>query len=118
MYSGPTLSQLRRQVDALKRKYAKELAVYRLRRVASEICLLWDIATAKRQPKPDPFACIRRVADAGFRLNTWMPFHNYIQRCRDNNRHPEVRDIVTTLLPWAAEAGYINFLRWDAPAAA
>ena len=35
----PTLSQLRRRVDALQRKYARELAFVRLRRLAEEHAL-------------------------------------------------------------------------------
>ena len=98
------------------RKYARELAIYRLKPVADQITELWAIAVSKKQPKPDPFACVRKVADAGFRLNTYMALHQYIRRCLDNNRHPEVRSIIITLLPWAAESSYLRSLKWDPPA--
>ena len=49
----PTLSQLRRSIDALKRKYAKELAVVRLRRLAEEHSLQWTYATYQGRPLPN-----------------------------------------------------------------
>ena len=47
-----TLSQLRRRVDALKRKYARELAVVRLRRQAEEFSHRWARDVADRKPAP------------------------------------------------------------------
>ena len=58
MYS---ISQLRRQFEALKRKYARVIAAAVLKPVADQIVNLWDIATAKKQPKPNPLLCIQKV---------------------------------------------------------
>ena len=52
-----TLSQIRRELEALKRKYARVIAVAVLRPVADRITRLWEIAVAKKQPKPDPVGC-------------------------------------------------------------
>ena len=114
MYS---LSEIRRQVDALRRRLAPELAVLRLRKLATEFCCQWDTAIANHQPAPAPHPFILRVAGAGFRLNTFTTFHKYLDRCREDNRHPQPSDIVSKLLPWAARDGYLAAFKWDAPAA-
>ena len=79
MYS---ISQLRRQFEALKRKYARVIAAAVLKPVADKIVNLWDIATAKKQPKPNPLLCIQKVVQAGFRLDTFTALHTYIKDCR------------------------------------
>ena len=110
-----TLSQIRSQVDALCRKYHRELAIYRATRVASEIAQLWMIAVANRQPKPRPFFCVRKFVEAGFRLTTYMEFQNYLQRCIDEDRFPEIRPIITTLLPWTANRPWLHRVAWNLP---
>ena len=37
-----TLSEIRRRVDALKRKFARELAIIKLRRIAEDVADDWD----------------------------------------------------------------------------
>ena len=54
-----TLSQIRSGINALRRKYAKELAIYRLRQLAEELCDQWAAAVARqetgaRTPHPHP----------------------------------------------------------------
>ena len=115
---GASLASIRRQVDALKRKFAPELAIIRLSRVANEITELWHIAIANKQPKPDPYACVRKVADAGFRLHTYMAFEKYLQRCIDDDRRPVIRGIITTLLPWSANGSWLNNLERNIPGTA
>lgn len=113
MYS---LSEIRRQVDALRRRLAPELAFLRLRKLAEEFCCQWDTAVTNHQPPPDPHPFILRVANAGFRLNTFMALHKYLDRCRDRNSNPQSRDIVSNLLPWATKGGYLAAFQWDTPA--
>ena len=113
MYS---LSEIRRQVDALRRRLAPELAVLRLRKLAEEFCCQWDTAIANHRQTPEPHPFILRIAGAGFRLNTFMALHKYLDRCREGNSHPQPRDIVSNLLPWAAKGGYLAAFQWDAPA--
>ena len=113
MYS---LSEIRRQVDALRRRLAPELAVLRLHKLAKEFRFQWDTAIANHQPAPEPHPFILRIAGAGFRLNTFMALQKYLDRCRDRNNHPQPRDIVTNLLPWATKGGYLAPFQWDPPA--
>ena len=37
-----TISQIRRRIDALKRKFAPELAIIKLRRIAEAVADEWD----------------------------------------------------------------------------
>ena len=46
-----TISELRRRVDALCRKYATELRIYRLRHLALEFCD--EMAVAVQNPNPE-----------------------------------------------------------------
>ena len=94
------LSGLRRRVDALLRKYAKEVAVVRLRRLTQEYSLEWTVAVADRQSPPETHPFILRVADAGFRLTTFMSVHKYLERCRNQNNVPDSTKMVQALLPW------------------
>ena len=95
----PSLASLRRQVNALKRKFARVLAAYRLRLVANRIVELWNIAVAKTQPVPDPIDCVHIVADAGFRPKSWNPLHAYIRNCRRYDTSPAAEEIINRLIP-------------------
>ena len=105
-----TLSQIRRRVDALKRRFARELAIIRLRRIAEAVAHDWD----PDQP-PEPADVIGRITRAGFRLPTFIN----LRRCLDDTRRredvPEPETIVLSLLPWASADRYRNLLRWELP---
>ena len=94
-----TLSQLRRQFEALKRKYARQIAAAVLRSTASEITRLWEIAIARKQPKPSPLLCIQEVVKAGFRLTTFNKLHAYLEDRRRYGGVPEADEIINRLLP-------------------
>ena len=94
-----TLSQIRRRVDALKRKYASDLTVIRLRPLAEDYCLLWTEAMTDGNSPPDSYAFIRHIARQGFRLNSFTGLHLYLERCRENGRNPNTIGIVAALLP-------------------
>ena len=68
-----TLSQIRRRVNALKRRFAPELAIIRLRRIAESVSEDWD----PDQP-PEPADVITRIAKAGFRLPTFVRLSRYL----------------------------------------
>ena len=102
LYRPPTISSLRRQLEALKRKFevfkrkhARVIAAGILKPVARQISKLWKIAVEKKQPMPNPLACVRKVVDAGFRLNTLNALHGYIQRCRRYDNLPEPEEIIS-----------------------
>ena len=108
-----TLSQIRRRVDALKRKFAPELAIIRLRRIAEAVSDHWDPS----EP-PKPADVIARIAKAGLRLPTFIRLRRYLDDARRQGDVPESEAIVLNLLPWAWEDRYRAFLRWDLPAPA
>ena len=98
-----TLSALRARVRALQRKFARELAALRLRRLAEEHCRQSSAARADRQPPPGSHAFIRRVAAAGFRLPSFMAVHKYLERCRANYSLPDREDLLQALIPWSRD---------------
>ena len=106
-----TISQLRRRIDALKRKFAPELAIIKLRRIAEAVSEEWDPS----EP-PEPHDVVQRVAKAGFRLNTFGRLSNYLKDIRRQGDVPEPESIILQLLPWAWKDRYRKLLSWDLPA--
>ena len=95
------MNDLRRRVNALRRKMARKLAVVRLRRLADEFSLQWAAAIADRRPALESHPFVRRlVDDAGFRLPTFMALHKYLDHCRRQDAIPRPVEIVRSLLPW------------------
>ncbi|MDE2939611.1 MAG: hypothetical protein OXR67_11985 [Chloroflexota bacterium] len=111
-----TLSEIRREIRALQRKYHKELTIYRMRRVTEEVHHECARAVADRQDPPKTLEIIRKIADKGFRLTTWMHLHNYLDQVREKNEIPEPRRMLLALLPWAWETKYDNLLMRELPA--
>ena len=78
-----TISDLRRRVDALCRKYATELRIYRLRRLALEFCD--EMAEAVQGPKPEKPRSITdwakllfdRAKERNVRLKTFVHLADY-----------------------------------------
>ena len=106
-----TLSQIRRRVNALKRKFVLELAIIRLRRIAEAVADDWDL-----DEPPEPHDVIQRVAKAGFRLSTFMRLRWYLDDTIRKEEVPEPREIVTSLLPWAGKGRYREFFNRELPA--
>ena len=92
-----TLSQIRTRVNALKRKYALELQIHRIHRIAEDFSLRWVRAVGDRQPLPETHAFIRHIADNGFRFHTFMNLHTYLERCRTNGNTPDCWGIIRSL---------------------
>ncbi len=110
-----TLSQIRRRVDALKRKYAAELTVIKLYPLAEDFCLLWTCAVADGNPVPDTHAFIRTIARSGVRLDTFTLLVPYLERCRNEEREPDSFGIISILLPQVPYQRIREMLRWLAP---
>ena len=96
MYS---LSQIRRRVDALKRKFAIELAIVRLFPLAEDFSLHWAAEVTDHRPAPEIHPFIRRIADHGFRFHTFTALHHYLERCNNENKVPDPLGIIASLLP-------------------
>ncbi len=108
-----TISQIRRRIDALKHKFAPELAILKLRRIADAVSDEWDPS----EP-PRPADVIGRIADAGFRLPRFMWLRRYLDDIQRQEDVPEPESIVLKLLPWADHKHYRAFLLRDLPAPA
>ncbi len=111
-----TLSEIRREIRALQRKYHRELAIYRMRRVTEQVHHDYARAVADRQEPPKPLEVIRRIADRGFRLTTWMNLLKYLERVREAGEIPDPRNMLSNLLPWTWETRYDHLLRRELPA--
>ena len=105
-----TLSEIRRRIDALKRRFARELAIIKLRRVAEAVADHWN----PDQP-PEPDAVIRRIVRAGFRLPTFVRLRRCLDDARRKGEVPDAESMVLALLPWADNHRYRELLRWDLP---
>ena len=103
-----TISQLRRRIDALKRKFAREIAIIKLRRVAEAIADDWD-----PEHPPEPADVIQRVVKAGFRLNTFTRLSRYLIDTRRKGDVPLPYAIVCSLLPWADNDRCREWFRWE-----
>ena len=108
-----TLSEIHRRIDALKRKFARELAIIKLRRIAEAVANDWTLA----EP-PEPSDVIRRIVKAGIRLPTFVRLRRCLDDARRRGEVPEPESIVLSLLPWADNHCYRELLRWDLPAPA
>ena len=108
-----TISQLRRRIDALKRRFARELAIIKMRRIAEAVANDWTPSAP-----PEPSDVIRRIAKAGFRLPTFARLSSYLNDTRRRGEVPDPESIVLELLPWADNYRYRELLRWDLPSAA
>ena len=106
-----TISELRRRIDALKRKFARELAIIKMRRIAEAISNDWDPSGP-----PEPHDVIQRIVKAGFRLNTFTRLSRYFKDTRRQGEVPDPESIVLELLPWADNYRYRELLRWELPA--
>ena len=117
-----TLSQIKAQVEALCRKYAKELEIYLLGKVSAEFCD--EVADALTNPKAcprlergsgpvkDPFDWVsvlfKRMAKHGYGPRSLPAVQNYLTRCLQELRIiPQPREVLRALLPNAAAQGLI-----------
>ena len=108
-----TISQLRRRVDALKRRFAVELNIIKLRRIAQAVSDDWN-----PDEPPEPADVIGRFVAAGCRLPTFGNLSRYLNNTRRQGDVPEPFEIVVSLLPWIDCDRYHGLLRWDLPALA
>ncbi len=121
MYS---FNSIWRRIRSLQRRLAKDLAIIRLRRLAEDFCDDYEDAVNDDPPASHleldrmGSAFIPSIGKAGFRLSTFMALRKYLERCLDDKRLPEPRDIVGSLLPWAAEGGFLRASLWHRDAEA
>ena len=106
-----TLSEIRRAIDALKRKFATELTIIKTRRIAQAVSNDWD----PDQP-PEPHDVVQCFVKAGCRLPTFANLSRYLNNTRRQGDVPDPVDMVVNLLPWIDASRYSDLLDWDLPA--
>ena len=110
-----TLSQIRNQVNALQRKYALELSVARLHPLAEEFSLQWVKAVADRREAPQTHPFILRIARHGFRFDTYMDLHRYLEGCRRSGDLPDCYGIIGALYPQLTAESLLRLLEGNHP---
>ena len=101
------LSYIRSRINALRRKMALEISHVRLRPMVEDFCTESYAAAMDRKPLPDGLAFIRKVADAGFFLPTFMAAHKYLEQCLEEKVVPGVEHLLGAFLPWATVRGLV-----------
>ena len=77
-----TISQLRNQVNALMRKFTVQLAVHKLRPLASEYCDQWRELVAKKEPPPNPNRLFDKIPGKDSLRHKLTAILNYLDNCR------------------------------------
>ena len=95
------INELKRRVRALQRKFARELAEYRLGLICDDLCERWFAAWSDRKPLPQIRPFIKRVMDAGYRLLPLGAANNYLLDCLHNGDAPSPNALLNTILPSA-----------------
>ena len=95
-----TLSQIKREVNALKRKYAKALVVIRLRRLAQEFCDDWEASREEGKPAMQAIDSGQWFIKRGYRPRSLNRLFDCIRRCTEAKEAPKAYDIVKALIPW------------------
>ena len=94
-----TLTQIRNRIHALQRRFGLPLTIIRLRPYATQFCHQWATAQDRKEPLPETPVFIRKLADAGFHLTTFMYLHHRLQTHRENNTCPQPSSIIAALIP-------------------
>ncbi|MXZ90064.1 MAG: hypothetical protein F4W95_15230 [Chloroflexi bacterium] len=105
-----TISQLRCRVNALKHRFARELAIIQARRVAEAVADHWQ-----RSNPPDTPQVIRRFTDARIRSNSYGNLAEYLDESRRKDEIPYPDVMVCNLLRYAWNHRYDELFRWDLP---
>ncbi len=104
-----SLSQLRSEVNAIKRKLVRELRVVRARRVAEDYCGLWKDLVARKKLPPDPFRLIRNLFKHTRQPGDFAAADGYLNKCRERRHLPDPDAILRRLLPREAGMGLISY---------
>ena len=93
------INELKRRVRALQRKFARELAEYRLGRICDDLCERWFAAWSDHKPLPEIRPFIKQVMDAGYRLLPLGAANNYLLDCRLQDIGPNPQVLLEAILP-------------------
>ena len=103
------LSQLRREVNSIKRRLVRELRVVRARRVAEDYCDLWASLVSRKKLPPDPFRLLKNLRRHTRQPGNFAAADGYLNQCRERRHLPYPGAILFRLLPKEAEMGLISY---------
>ncbi len=87
------------RVRALQRRFARELAAYRLDLLCQDLCHRWFVAQSDHKPLPEIQPFIRWVIDAGYRLLPLAAANNYLHDCLRKDTAPNPEALLNAVLP-------------------
>ena len=105
-----SLTQLQRELNAIKRQLVHELRVVRARRVATRYCTLWADLVARKSLPPDPGRLLKNLFKLTSRPGDFMAVSSYLNECREQRHLPDPGGILFRLLPREADLRLIS--RW------
>ena len=108
-----SLSQLRREVNSIKRQLFRELRVVRARRVAEDYCDLWASLVSRKKLPPDPFRLLKNLFKHTRHPGHFAAADRYLNQCREQRHLPHPDGILFRLLPREADLGLISYLTPD-----
>ena len=112
-----SLREIRRTVNALKRKLALPLAVINARRAAEAACDQWHTAQRNEKPLPAALDLVAEFRNHRCRFGEFHALHSYIRRHLESGELPQPDDMVRALLPRANKLGLVyQCFRYDLPA--
>ena len=82
-----TLTQIRNRIHDLQRRFGLPLTIIRLRPYATQFCDQWAIAQDRKESLPETPVFIRKLADAGFHLPTFLYLHHRLERSAPRQQH-------------------------------
>ena len=98
MYSSITISEIRRRINALKRRLALPYAVVRITRLADDYAAKCSVAHFDRKPWPDFLTLGQAIRKLGYRSDGFNQLNRYLRGCQERREIPKPAIIVATFL--------------------
>ena len=108
-----TISELRRRVDALCRKYATELRIYRLQTPRPRVLRRDGRGSAEPQAREAKSITdwakllFDRAKERNVRLKTFVHLASYLEKCLEKRHLPQVNDVLRSPPARETEKGLI-----------
>ena len=106
MYSSITIAEIRRRINALKRKLALPYAVVRITRLADDYAAKCSVAHFDRKPWPDFLTLGQAIRKLGYRLDGFNQLNRYLRGCQERREIPTPAIIVATFLSPGSPGNY------------
>ena len=105
MPSGP-------EVRALQRRFARELAEYRLGPLCDDLCHRWFVAWSDHKPLPEIQPFIGKVREAGYGLLPLGAAGKYLHNCLREDDSPDPKVLLNAILPPLGKSSARGSIGW------